>query len=139
MRSLTLILVLLIGALQYPLWIGKGSWLRVWDVDRQIQQQKEINKKLQMRNTSLEAEVRDLKQGYEAIEERARSELGMIKKDEIFFQILGDPVPAAQINTGPPSPKPTLTPIKPKPPAPKAPPKNAPNPPSQSPAARPAP
>lgn len=121
MRSLTLILVLLIGALQYPLWIGKGSWLRVWEVDRQIQQQKEINKKLQMRNASLEAEVRDLKQGYEAIEERARSELGMVKKDEIFFQILGDPVPAAAVKSGPPTPKPTLTPIKPKPPSTKPP------------------
>ncbi len=91
MRWLTLILVALIAALQYPLWLGKGSWLRVWEVDRAATQQKEINQKLTARNASLDAEVRDLKQGYEAIEERARSELGMIKRDEIFFQVLEEP------------------------------------------------
>ena len=85
MRWLTLIFVVLIAALQYPLWLGKGSWLRVWEVDREATQQKEINQKLRARNASLDAEVRDLKQGYDAIEERARSELGMIKRDEIFF------------------------------------------------------
>ena len=68
----------LIALLQYPLWLGKGSWLRVWEVDL----------KLQSRNTALDAEVRDLKQGLDAIEERARSELGMVKQDEIFFQVL---------------------------------------------------
>jgi cell division protein FtsB len=90
MRWLTLIFVALIVALQYPLWLGKGSWLRVWEVDRAATQQKEINQKLRARNASLDAEVRDLKQGYDAIEERARSELGMIKRDEIFFQVLED-------------------------------------------------
>lgn len=95
MRWLTLIFVVLIAALQYPLWLGKGSWLRVWEVDREVTQQKEINQKLRARNASLDAEVRDLKQGYDAIEERARSELGMIKRDEIFFQVLEDPKPAA--------------------------------------------
>ena len=91
MRWLTLIFVALIAALQYPLWLGKGSWLRVWEVDRESMQQKEINLKLRARNASLDAEVRDLKQGYEAIEERARSELGMVKRDEIFFQVLEEP------------------------------------------------
>jgi len=95
MRWLTLIFVVLIAALQYPLWLGKGSWLRVWEVDREATQQKEINLKLRARNASLDAEVRDLKQGYDAIEERARSELGMIKRDEIFFQVLEDPKPVA--------------------------------------------
>lgn len=88
MRWLTLFLALLIAALQYPLWLGKGSWLRVWEVDQKIAAQKEINQGLKARNASLEAEVRDLKQGYDAIEERARSELGMIKQDEVFFQVL---------------------------------------------------
>ncbi len=74
--------------IQYPLWLGKGSWLRVWEVDRQIREQRESNQKLQARNAALEAEVKDLKQGFDAVEERARSELGMIKQDEIFFQIL---------------------------------------------------
>ena len=59
----------------------------MWDVDRKLQQQKESNKNFEVRNAGLDAEVRDLKQGYEAIEERARFELGMIKKDEIFVQI----------------------------------------------------
>jgi cell division protein FtsB len=90
MRLLTLALAILIALIQYPLWLGKGSWLRVWEVDQQIQAQREINSKLQARNTALDAEVNDLKQGFEAIEERARSELGMIRQDEIFFQVLDD-------------------------------------------------
>ncbi len=88
MRWLTLLLVALILALQYPLWLGKGSWLRVWEVDRELVQQKAVTSKLKARNASMDADVRDLKQGYEAIEERARSELGMVKRDEIFFQVL---------------------------------------------------
>ena len=87
MRWLPVALLALVVLLQYPLWIGKGGWLRVWDVDRKLQQQKEINKKFEVRNAGLDAEVRDLKQGYEAIEERARFELGMIKQDEVFVQI----------------------------------------------------
>ena len=90
MKLVTLILVVLIAALQYPLWLGKGSWLSVWEVDRQLREQTLANQKLQARNAALDAEVRDLKQGLGAIEERARSELGMIKQNEIFFQILGD-------------------------------------------------
>ncbi len=89
LRPITLILITLILLLQYPLWLGKGSWLRVWDVDRQVQAQKKINQQTQQRNAALDAEVRDLKKGTEAIEERARSELGMVKRDEVFFQIVG--------------------------------------------------
>ena len=88
MKLVTLALIALIALLQHPLWLGKGSWLRVWEVDRQMQAQRETNQKLALRNAALDAEVRDLKQGLDAIEERARSELGMIKRDEIFFQIL---------------------------------------------------
>ncbi|MGH8710112.1 MAG: cell division protein FtsB [Burkholderiales bacterium] len=90
MKLVTLILIALIAALQYPLWLGKGSWSRVWEIDRQLHDQIQANQKLQARNTALDAEVRNLKQGLEAVEERARSELGMIKQDEIFFQILED-------------------------------------------------
>lgn len=90
MRGLTLIFIIIILLLQYPLWLGKGSWLRVWEIDRQLTIQKDLNHKLHVRNQSLDAEVRDLKQGYDAIEERARNELGMIKQDEIFFQILDE-------------------------------------------------
>jgi len=87
MRWLSIALVALVVLLQYPLWIGKGGWLRVWDVDHQLQQQKNANRKLELRNAGLDAEVRDLKQGYDAIEERARFELGMIRQDEVFVQI----------------------------------------------------
>ena len=68
--------------------------MRVWDVDQQLRAQQEINRKLQLRNAGLDAEVRDLKQGYDAIEERARFELGMVKDDEVFVQI-PDKRPAA--------------------------------------------
>ena len=88
MKLLALTLATLIALIQYPLWLGKGSWLRVWEVDRQIRTQRETNRTLQVRNAALDAEVSDLKQGFEAVEERARSELGMVKQDEIFFQIL---------------------------------------------------
>ena len=87
MRWLSVALIALIALLQYPLWIGKGGWLRVWDVDRQLQLQKGGNKKLEIRNAGLDAEVRDLKQGFDAIEERARYDLGMIRQDEVFVQI----------------------------------------------------
>lgn len=87
MRWSTLVLVLLIALLQYPLWFGKGGWLKVWDVDRQLTAQREVNQKLENRNAALDAEVRDLKSGYEAIEERARYELGYIKPDEVFVQV----------------------------------------------------
>jgi cell division protein FtsB len=89
MKVLAAVLVALIVLLQYPLWLGKGGWLRVWDVDRQVQAQKDQNAKVQKRNAALDAEVRDLKQGLEAVEERARYELGMVKQDEVFFQVLG--------------------------------------------------
>ena len=90
MKILTLILIALIALVQYPLWLGKGSWLKVWEIDQQVTRQHESNRKLQMRNAALDAEVRDLKQGHEAIEERARNELGMIKQNEIFFHIVNE-------------------------------------------------
>lgn len=88
MKLLSFILLLLIAAMQYPLWYGKASWLKVWQVDQDVVAARENNLILQNRNNKLEAEVNDLKQGLEAIEERARSDLGMIKQDEILFQIV---------------------------------------------------
>ena len=88
MRLLAIALAALVLLIQYPLWLGKGGVLRVWEMERQIEAQREVNGKLQLRNAALDAEVRDLKQGMEAVEERARSELGMIRHDEIFFQVL---------------------------------------------------
>ncbi|MBK9520828.1 MAG: cell division protein FtsB [Rhodocyclaceae bacterium] len=83
----TWILTALILLLQYPLWFGKGGWLLVWDYDRQLAAQREVNQGLEQRNAGLDAEVRDLKSGSEAIEERARYELGMIKRSEVFVQV----------------------------------------------------
>ncbi len=88
MRLLGGILAALILLIQYPLWLGDGGWLRVSGIDRQLAAQQAKNGRLEARNTALEAEVRDLKQGLEAIEERARYELGMIKPDEVFFQVV---------------------------------------------------
>ena len=88
MRPLTLTLIALIIAIQYPLWFGKGSWLRVWHLDQQLDEQRANNETRVLRNAALNAEVLDLKTGLDAIEERARTELGMIKSDEMFFQVL---------------------------------------------------
>ena len=88
MRSLTAVLAVLVVLLQYPLWLGKGGWLRVWDLDRQLQAQSEQNAKLRLRNEALDAEVRDLKQGLDALEEQARYELGMVGYEERFFQVV---------------------------------------------------
>lgn len=88
MRWLTLMLAVLLVSLQWPQWLGKGSWLRVWQLDKQLAVQRASNAKLLARNDALSAEVRDLKVGTDAIEERARNELGMIRKGEVFFQLL---------------------------------------------------
>ena len=104
MRYLALALAFLIVVLQYPLWLGKGGWLRVWDLDRQVALQKEQNDKLKRRNNALDAEVRDLKQGFEAVEGRARYELGMVRSDEIFFQIIPPATGGAAAPAASPSP-----------------------------------
>jgi cell division protein FtsB len=88
MRALAAVLAAFIVLLQYPLWLGKGGWLRVWDLDRQVTAQKAHNDQLARRNAALDAEVRDLKQGFEAVEERARSELGMVRPDEVYVQVI---------------------------------------------------
>ena len=103
MKALTLIFVILIALLQYPLWLGKGSWLRVWELNRQVHEQQEKNIALKARNAMLDAEVSDLKSGKAAIEERARSELGMIKQDEVFFQVIeAQPQQPVQLQSQPP-------------------------------------
>ena len=88
MKILAGFLVVLIAALQYPLWAGKGGWMRVRELERTLEQQRETNTRLKARNDALDAEVRDLKQGLDAIEERARLDLGMVKNDEVFYQIV---------------------------------------------------
>jgi len=88
MKILRYVFVLLIILLVYPLLFGKGSWLRVWNVNQQVKQQEAQNLLDKQRNDALKADVRDLKQGNDAVEERARSELGMIKPDEEFYQVI---------------------------------------------------
>jgi cell division protein FtsB len=95
MRLFTLVLVALLAVIQYPLWLGKGGWLRVWDLDRQLSAQNRTNEKLVSRNSALEGEVHDLKQATIAIEERARYELGMMRSDEIFVQV-SEPMPTSR-------------------------------------------
>ncbi len=88
MKISTALFVLLLVLLQYRLWFGNGSMTEVHHLKNQISQVEEANRKVKERNLSLTAEVHDLKQGQEAIEERARSEMGMIKYDETFYQII---------------------------------------------------
>lgn len=89
MKWIVPILVLILLILQVKLWVGDGSLAEVHRLNVAIEQQKQKNTRLHERNQALEAEVKDLKQGLEAVEERARSELGMIRKDnETFYQVV---------------------------------------------------
>jgi cell division protein FtsB len=88
MRLITIVLAVLLVLIQYPLWFGKGGWRRVWELDQQVTAAQKKNEEARARNAKLESEVRDLKDGTEAIEERARYEMGMIKQGEIFVQIV---------------------------------------------------
>ncbi|ARN72751.1 cell division protein FtsB [Oceanicoccus sagamiensis] len=84
---LTLLVVILIG-LQYRLWFGQGSWEQIVSLERELEQQHLVNQRLRDRNQVLENEVRDLKNGLESVEERARSELGLIKEGETFYLLI---------------------------------------------------
>ena len=88
MKLTTVLFVILLILLQYRLWSGNGSLTEVHHLQDQISKVEQENENLKERNLSLAAEVHDLKQGHEAIEERARSEMGMIKHDETFYQIV---------------------------------------------------
>lgn len=105
MRLLFLVLLVLVALIQYPLWLGKGGWFTVWDLQSQVAAQHEVNEGLRARNAALEAEVRDLEVGVGAIEERARSELGMMRDGEVFVQIVPPDSPA--LNSAAPSSLPT--------------------------------
>ena len=90
MKILAAILLFLFLLLQYDLWVGDGSMATVHHLQQAVQKQTQENAELKQRNAALAADVQDLKQGLEAVEERARSELGMIKKGETFIQVTGD-------------------------------------------------
>jgi len=95
-QGLTWVLAIAVVLLQYPLWLGEGSWLRVRESAQKIDAQMALNQRLETRNASLLAELNDLKQGRDAIEERARNDLGMVAPDEWFVRI----VPAQSIPPG---------------------------------------
>ena len=96
MRIVAIVLAALLVVIQYPLWFGKGGWMRVVELERQLAAQRSVNTGLTERNAQLAAEVASLREGRGAIEERARHELNMVRDGEIFFQLVGsraDPVP----------------------------------------------
>jgi cell division protein FtsB len=110
MRLILICLTALLLLIQYPLWLGKGGWLRVWDLDKQVVAAKKKNDELKARNAKLNSEVQDLKEGTGAMEERARYELGMIKENEIFIQVLApNGKPTATQNSVPVAPLPNTT------------------------------
>ena len=88
MKAVSYMLVGILVGLQYPLWLGDGGLLSLWKLNREIDLQKTESDRLKERNQVLEAEVRDLKEGSEALEERARSELGMVRRSETFYQMI---------------------------------------------------
>jgi len=88
MKNLLLLLVLLLVYLQYRLWFGDGSLQDVWELHQEVELQRQENIELRERNAALEAEVTDLQQGLDAIEEHAREDLGMVKKGETFYQVV---------------------------------------------------
>ena len=92
MRWLLSGLALVLLLLQWPLWLGEGSWRDVRELHEQVERQQAANTELRQRNKALEAEVRDLRSGTEAVEERARRDLGMIREDEVFFFVVGEGV-----------------------------------------------
>ena len=108
MRLLLLVLVALAGLIQYPLWMGRGGWLSVWDMQEHVATQRAINDGLRARNVALLAEVDDLRTGTEAAEERARAELGMMRQGELFVQVLPPDVKPPELK---PSSKPQRAPV----------------------------
>lgn len=88
MRKLILLLAILLVYLQYRLWLGDGGLLELWSIHQEVEAQREENARLRERNEALNAQVLDLKQGLDAIEERAREDMGMVKQGETFYQIV---------------------------------------------------
>ena len=93
LRAIVLLLVVLLGWLQYRLWFGNGGQREVAALQEEVARQQDENARLGQRNDALAAEVQDLKSGEAAVEERARSELGMIRPGETFYRVV-EPAPA---------------------------------------------
>ncbi len=92
------LLAILVAMLQYKFWFGQGNWRQVESLRAQVQAQKKENHQLLLRNNALVAEVKDLKSGVDAVEERARNEMGMIKPGETFYRVVD---PEKKINMDP--------------------------------------
>ncbi len=88
MRYIVYGLLILLVAIQYPLWIGKGGWLYVYQLDKEVKALQETKKELETRNEKIAGDVQDLKQGSRGVEERARMEHGMVKDNEILVKVL---------------------------------------------------
>ena len=88
MKIIAIILLVLLLLLQYRIWLGDGGLPQVLKLDAQIETVQHKVEQLQERNQALDAEVIDLKTGLQAIEERARSELGMMHKDDVYYQVI---------------------------------------------------
>jgi cell division protein FtsB len=88
-KAPVVVLVVLIVAVQFRIWVGEDSLADVWRLDRKVSEQAEENARLAARNARMAAEVRDLKEGLAAVESRAREELGMIHRDETLYQFSG--------------------------------------------------
>jgi cell division protein FtsB len=88
MKKLLLLLIFLLVYLQYRLWFGDGSLQDFWELHQEVEMQRQQNIELRERNAALQAEVTDLQQGFDAIEEHAREDLGMVKEGETFYQVI---------------------------------------------------
>ncbi len=102
MRLIVTILAVLLLAVGYRLWLSDDGLREVWRLEKAVEAQQAENEALARRNRQLRAEVEDMEQGTEAIEERARSELGMVREDEVFYQVVDDPSEPAEGSDGTP-------------------------------------
>ncbi|KAG0163057.1 hypothetical protein DFQ28_010485 [Apophysomyces sp. BC1034] len=103
MRFVTVVLIGLIMLIQFPLWWGHGGWLHVHELQQQLAAQQKKNNDLKLRNERIAGEVQDLQGGTEAVEERARYEMGMIKDSEVFVQFVSPNASAVSATVVPPS------------------------------------
>ncbi|QGZ61257.1 cell division protein FtsB [Paraburkholderia acidisoli] len=101
MRLVTVVLIILLVLIQYPLWWGHGGWLRVHELQQQLAQQQKQNDDEKLRNERIAGEVQDLQNGTSAVEERARYEMGMVKDGEVFVQFVSpnQPAPAPSVSS----------------------------------------
>lgn len=88
MRLVTVVLIVLLALIQFPLWWGHGGWLRVHELQQQLGEQQKKNADEKLRNERIAGEVQDLQNGTAAVEERARYEMGMVKDSEVFVQFV---------------------------------------------------